>query len=103
MDWHFDIQHIGAQTRALRARGLSNAIVVYLEADTKSWPEWRRIRGYENANARIVAMVDRVRAAVGNPPGMSVRSPVTAAAARSSGASSMDRMPCPTGSKDRVP
>jgi hypothetical protein len=72
MDWHFDIQHIGAQTRALRARGLSNAIVVYLEADTKSWPEWRRIRGYENANARIVTIVERVRSAVGNPRGMSV-------------------------------
>ena len=72
MDWHFDIQHIGAQTRALRARGLNNAIVVYLEADTKSWPAWRSTRGYENANPRIVAMVNRVRAAVGNPPGMAV-------------------------------
>jgi len=72
MDWHYDIQHIGAQTRALRARGMSNAIVAYLEADTKSWPEWRRVRGYENANARIVAMVDRVRAALGNPSGMMV-------------------------------
>jgi hypothetical protein len=72
MDWHYDIQHISAQTRALRARGISNAIVVYLEADTKSWPEWRRVRGYENANARIVTMVDRVRAVVGDPPGMTV-------------------------------
>ena len=66
VDWHYDIQHIGAQTRALRARGLPQAIVVYLEADTKSWPEWRRRRGYDAANARIVAMVDRVRAIVGN-------------------------------------
>lgn len=60
-DWHFDIQHIGAQTRALRTRGLPNAVVVYLEANTKSWPEWRRLRGYDNANPRIVAMVNRVR------------------------------------------
>ena len=60
-DWHFDIQHIGAQTRALRTRGLPNVVVVYLEANTKSWPEWRRLRGYENANPRIVAMVNRVR------------------------------------------
>ena len=44
MDWHFDIQHTGAQTRALRARRLANAIVVYLEADTKSWPAWRSAR-----------------------------------------------------------
>jgi hypothetical protein len=36
-------------------------VVVYLEANTKSWPEWRRLRGYENANPRIVAMVNRVR------------------------------------------
>lgn len=66
--WRFDIQHIGAQTRASRARGLDQAIVVYLEADTKSWPEWRRVQGYDRANARIVAMVDQVRAAIGNPP-----------------------------------
>src|SRR6266540_4467162 len=32
--WRYDIQHIGAQTRALRARGLPQAVVVYLEADT---------------------------------------------------------------------
>src|SRR5262245_32543473 len=57
VDWHYDIQHIGAQTRALRARGVK-AIVVYLEANTKSWPEWRRVQGYDRANARIVAMVD---------------------------------------------
>lgn len=40
--WRYDIQHIGAQTRALRARGLNQAVVAYLEADTKSWPDWRR-------------------------------------------------------------
>ncbi len=72
VDWHFDIQHIGAQTRALRARGLEQAIVVYLEADTKSWPEWRRINEYGKANKRIVEIVDQVRAAVGNPPQLAV-------------------------------
>jgi hypothetical protein len=68
MDWHFDIQHIGAQTRALRARGIPQAVVVYLEADSKSWPLWRQSRGYEKANARIVEIVDQLRAAIGNPP-----------------------------------
>ena len=34
--WRYDIQHIAAQTRALRARGLPGAVVVYLEADGKS-------------------------------------------------------------------
>ena len=67
VDWHFDIQHIGAQTRALRQRGLSQVVVAYLEADTRSWPEWRRVRGLPRANARIVEIVDQVRAAIGNP------------------------------------
>lgn len=61
ISWRYDIQHIGAQTRALRARGVDQAVVVYLEADRKSWPEWRRRIGYEQANRRIVEMVDQVR------------------------------------------
>ena len=71
-DWHYDIQHIGAQTRALRTRGLPQAIVAYLEADTKSWPEWRRVHGYDRANARIVEIVDQIGAAIGNPPNLVV-------------------------------
>ena len=63
--WRYDIQHIGAQTRALRARGLPQAVVVYLEADSKSWPSWRAKLGYERANARIVTIVEQLRAAVG--------------------------------------
>ena len=98
MDWHYDIQHIGAQTRALRARGMSNAIVAYLEADTKSWPEWRRVRGYENANARIVAMVDRVRAALGNPSGMIVTLTGHSGGGSFFWALSKDNPVCPTGS-----
>jgi hypothetical protein len=72
VDWHFDIQHIGAQTRALRTRGIPQPIVVYLEADTKSWPEWRRVYGYPKANARIVEIVDQIRTEVGNFPDMKV-------------------------------
>ena len=67
LDWHFDIQHIGAQTRALRTRGYPQAIVAYLEADSRSWPSWRSTRGYDRANARIVEIVDQIRTAVGNP------------------------------------
>ncbi|MEO8193799.1 MAG: hypothetical protein ABI681_08100 [Gemmatimonadales bacterium] len=70
--WRYDIQHVGAQTRALRTRGLPQAVVAYLEADTKSWPEWRRVHGYERANARIVEMVDQIRAAIGNPSHLAV-------------------------------
>ena len=70
--WRYDIQHIAAQTRALRERGLPQAVVAYLEADTKSWPEWRRVRGYDSANSLIVALVDSVRAALGKPGNMAV-------------------------------
>ena len=66
-DWHFDIQNIGAQTRALRSRGLKQAVVVYFEANTKSWPDWRRLHGYELSNSRIIGMVNEVRRAIGNP------------------------------------
>jgi hypothetical protein len=46
-DWHYDIQHIGAQTRFLRNLLKDyNVVVVYLEADEKtvpkSWPIWRK-------------------------------------------------------------
>ena len=42
-DWHYHIQHIGAQTRYIRAKVQEyNLVTVYLEADTKSWGKWRR-------------------------------------------------------------
>ena len=40
-DWHFDIQHIGAQTRFLRKTVTDRTVVVaYLENSRKSWPSW---------------------------------------------------------------
>src|SRR5262249_50165767 len=57
-DWHFDIQHIGAQTRWLRQAVTNKTIVVaYLEAGTKSWPLWRK----QNSDRRIVEILDSVR------------------------------------------
>lgn len=46
-NWHFNIQHIGAQTRFLR-KVLKNqtVVVVYLEAKQRSWPLWKK----ENSN-----------------------------------------------------
>ena len=42
-DWHFDIQHIRAQTKFLREKLSSqNIIVFYLENDLKSWPSWKQ-------------------------------------------------------------
>ena len=72
LDWHYDIQNIGAQTRALRARGMPQAIVAYLEADKRSWPAWRQGLGYPQANRRIVEIVDQIRYAVGNPENLHV-------------------------------
>ncbi len=41
-DWHFDIQHIRAQTKFIRNKLHNNAIVVaYLENSYKSWPLWK--------------------------------------------------------------
>jgi hypothetical protein len=40
-DWHYDIQHIGAQTRFLRnALKDYNVVVAYMQAAQKSWPAW---------------------------------------------------------------
>ena len=42
-DWHFDIQHIQAQTAFLRKTLIKhNIAVAYLEANTKSWPAWKQ-------------------------------------------------------------
>ncbi|MBI5775242.1 MAG: hypothetical protein HZA89_16080 [Verrucomicrobia bacterium] len=42
-DWHFNIQHIGAQTRWLRAHTTDAELVIaYLECTEKSWPAWWR-------------------------------------------------------------
>lgn len=41
-DWHFQIQHIGAQTRYIRSlRPGFNLVTVYLEAEQLSWGSWR--------------------------------------------------------------
>ena len=43
VDWHYGIQHIGAQTRRLReVIKKENIVTVYLEAEGRSWPSWRR-------------------------------------------------------------
>jgi hypothetical protein len=40
-DWHYDIQHIGAQTRFLRkVIGDRTLVVAYIENDRRSWPAW---------------------------------------------------------------
>ncbi len=42
-DWHFDIQHIAAQTRYVRHLDKkNNYIIAYVMAEKKSWPAWKR-------------------------------------------------------------
>lgn len=56
-DWRFDIQHIGAQTRFVRARNTNHTIVTaYLEADTRSWPAWQRQHGDEGILGLIASV-----------------------------------------------
>ena len=58
-DWHFDIQHIGAQTRFLRDEYKdANIIVAYLMTDKKSWPAWRR--NNNNSDLIIKSIVNSV-------------------------------------------
>jgi hypothetical protein len=41
-DWHYDIQHIKAQTAFVRNElKKENIVVVYLENNYKSWPAWK--------------------------------------------------------------
>lgn len=58
-DWHFDIQHIGAQTKFIRATDNSkNYIVVYAENNLKSWPSWRR--NHQQADSLINVLISEV-------------------------------------------
>jgi hypothetical protein len=59
-DWHYNIQHIGAQTRFLRQMLPERPIVVaYLESDLKSWPAWRKKHG-DKPLPEIVAAVRKM-------------------------------------------
>jgi hypothetical protein len=59
-DWHYDIQHIGAQTRFLREHDPNNNIVtIYLETSQLSWPSWRS--KYSNNASLVKSIVDSVK------------------------------------------
>lgn len=58
-DWHFNIQHIGAQTQFIRnADPEHNYIIIYVENTLKSWPQWRRQT--VNADQLISEIVDNI-------------------------------------------
>lgn len=59
-DWHYDIQHIAAQTRFIRNMVTEyNLVTVYLETSQKSWPTWRS--KYADNAQLISKMVDSVK------------------------------------------
>lgn len=59
-DWRFDIQHIGAQTRWLRAADTNVTwAIAYLEATNRAWPTWRRLN--DPKDTRIREIVDAVK------------------------------------------
>jgi hypothetical protein len=60
--WRFDIQHIGAQTRYIRCKIDHPVLLVYLEADPRSWPTWRRTS--DLGNSLPFDLVDLIRGAV---------------------------------------
>ncbi|MGV3528712.1 MAG: hypothetical protein ACO1OO_07450 [Flavisolibacter sp.] len=57
-DWHFDIQHIAAQTAFVRKQlPEKNIVVIYLENEQKSWPLWKQ-KHSENYKTLIREIVD---------------------------------------------
>ena len=60
LDWHFDIQHVMAQVRALRALTPDeNIVLACTEAEGLSWPAWKR--RFKDGPTRVRKVVDVVR------------------------------------------
>lgn len=60
LDWHFNIQHIGAQTRRVRELQPDvNLVVAYVEAGGRSWPSWRQKTA--DSGPRLVTLIDELR------------------------------------------
>ncbi|HEY1089685.1 MAG TPA: hypothetical protein VGE47_01200 [Burkholderiaceae bacterium] len=67
LDWHFDIQHIAAQTRRLReVNQRENIVLVLVEAEKLSWPAWRA--SHADANAQIATLLAQIGASFAGLP-----------------------------------
>jgi hypothetical protein len=61
-DWHFDIQHIAAQTRFVRDSKKDESLVVaYIEAANHAWPTWLRSGDPKSTLAIVDSVVSRFR------------------------------------------
>ena len=57
-DWHFDIQHIRAQTKFIRNKMANRFVAVaYLENSQKSWPAWKSVHA-EDYKERVKRLID---------------------------------------------
>lgn len=62
-DWHFDIQHIAAQTVFIRQELKDkNVVVIYLENNQKSWPAWKQL--HKDFSLVIPKLVDSIAATI---------------------------------------
>jgi hypothetical protein len=60
LDWHFDIQHVAAQVRKLRAGSPGeNVLLACVEAEGLSWPAWKK--RYADGPARVRKVVEALR------------------------------------------
>ena len=63
-NWHFDIQHIRAQTEFIRSKWQrKNFIVIYLENKQKSWPAWKQ--QHTDFKTRLPFLIDSISLALG--------------------------------------
>jgi hypothetical protein len=68
LDWHYDIQHVGAQVRRLReVDPTRNVVLAILEAPGRSWPAFRKQHG-DDAPRRIRALIDSLARRCGGDP-----------------------------------
>ena len=63
-DWHYDIQHIRAQTAFIRSEWKKiNLLVAYLENDYRSWPAWKQ--KHPDFREKIPKLVDSLAEHIG--------------------------------------
>lgn len=66
-DWHYDIQHVGAQIRFLRAMDPPfTPILALLQTRQRSWPAWKSVHPGDYGE-RTAALVDTLRGLCGLP------------------------------------
>lgn len=67
LDWHYDIQHIAAQTRKLREVDTrENIVLVVVQPDERSWPAWRA--KHTDNGVLIRSLVAKVAARIPGSP-----------------------------------